>query len=55
VPQINVFFESFSVRILAGLIVLGMTCQLIAVHIVQFLRHVPEDLLHVARLLGATG
>jgi flagellar biosynthesis protein FliR len=53
VPQINVFFESFSVRILAGLIVLGLSCQLIAVHLVNFLSHVPEDLLQVARLLGA--
>jgi flagellar biosynthesis protein FliR len=55
VPQINVFFESFSVRILAGLFVLGMTCQLVAVHIVTHLRRLPEDLLHVAQLLGAPG
>jgi flagellar biosynthetic protein FliR len=55
VPQINVFYESFSVRILAGLIVLGMSCQLIASHIVQFLHHLPEDLLQVARLVGTIG
>jgi flagellar biosynthetic protein FliR len=54
VPQINVFFESFSVRIFAGLIVLGMSCQLMAIHLVNFLGHVPEDLLKVARLLGAS-
>jgi flagellar biosynthesis protein FliR len=53
VPQINVFFESFSVRILAGLIVLGMICQLVAVHIATHLRRLPEDLLQVVRLLGS--
>ncbi len=55
VPQINVFYESFSVRILAGLIVLGMTFQLITVHIVRYLQRLPEDLLQVAHLVGATG
>ena len=53
VPQMNVFVESFSVRILVGLTVFGLTCQLMAQHIANYLRRLPEDMLRVAQLLGA--
>jgi flagellar biosynthetic protein FliR len=52
VPQMNVFIESFAVRILAGLTVFGLTAQLMAQHIVNYLRRLPEDFLRVAQLLG---
>jgi flagellar biosynthetic protein FliR len=53
VPQMNVFSESFSVRTLAGLSVFGLTCNLMAQHIVNYLRRLPEDMLRVAQMLGA--
>ena len=49
VPQMNVFSESFSFRILTGLLVLGMTCELMAEHIAQFIRGIPTDLLNTAK------
>ncbi|MBM3879955.1 MAG: flagellar biosynthetic protein FliR [Verrucomicrobia bacterium] len=52
VPQMNVFAESFPTRILAGLIVFGLTTQLLAYHILHYLRRLPEDLLRVVQLLG---
>ncbi|MBC8003318.1 MAG: flagellar biosynthetic protein FliR [Opitutaceae bacterium] len=53
VPQMNVFSESFAVRILAGLAVFGLTIQLMAQHIVNYLNRLPEDFLRVAQLLGS--
>ncbi len=52
VPQMNVFTESFVVRTLAGLTVFGLTIQLMAQHITNYLGHLPEDMLRVAQLLG---
>lgn len=52
VPQMNVFAESFSVRLLAGMTVLGLTCQLMAQHIANYLQRLPEDVLRVAQLVG---
>ncbi len=52
VPQMNVFAEHFAVRLLAGLIVFGLTCHLMAEHIANFLGRLPEDVLRVAQLLG---
>jgi flagellar biosynthesis protein FliR len=52
VPQMNVFAESFTVRILVGLSVFGLTMQLMSQHIINYLRRLPEDLLQVAQLLG---
>ena len=54
VPQMNVFSESFAFRVLGGLAVFGMTVNLMAQHIVNYLRRLPEDLLRVAQFLGAT-
>jgi flagellar biosynthetic protein FliR len=53
VPQMNVFAESFTVRILVGLSVFGLTTQLMSQHIINYLRRLPEDMLRVAQLLGA--
>ncbi len=53
VPQMNVFTESFTIRTLVGLSVFGLTMQLMSQHIINYLHHLPDDLLRVARLLGA--
>jgi flagellar biosynthetic protein FliR len=53
VPQMNVFAESFTIRILVGLAVFGLTMQLMAQHIMNYLWRLPEDMLRVAQLLGA--
>jgi flagellar biosynthesis protein FliR len=53
VPQMNVFAESFSVRILVGLSVFGLTMQLMSQHIINYLWRLPEDMLRVAQLMGA--
>jgi flagellar biosynthetic protein FliR len=55
VPQMNVFSESFSFRIVGGLIVFGFTLQLTAQHVVNYLNRLPDDLLRVAQLLGGGG
>jgi flagellar biosynthetic protein FliR len=52
VPQMNVFSESFGVRIVGGLIVFGFTLQLTAQHVLNYLNRLPDDLLAVARILG---
>lgn len=52
VPQMNVFTESFSVRTLVGLIIFGFTLNLMAQHLLSFMRRMPDDLMSVARLAG---
>lgn len=54
VPQMNVFTESFSIKLLCGLTVFGFTCQLMAQHIANFLNRLPTDVLRVAQMLGGT-
>ncbi len=54
VPQMNVFAESFAVRPLVGLSVFGLTLDLMSEHIINYLRHLPEDMLRVAQLLALT-
>jgi flagellar biosynthetic protein FliR len=54
VPQMNVFAESFTIRTLVGLTVFGLTMQLMSQHIINYLRRLPEDVLRVAQLLGAS-
>ena len=51
VPQLNVFYESISVKTLAGLSVFGVSMQLMSQHIMNYLRLLPEDVLKVAQLL----
>jgi flagellar biosynthesis protein FliR len=53
VPQMNVFVLSFSFRIVGGLIVFGFALQLAAQHVINYLNRLPDDLLNLARLLGA--
>ena len=53
VPQMNIFIESFAFRILGGLVVFGLTLSLMAQHLVNWLRRLPEDMLRLAQLLGA--
>jgi flagellar biosynthetic protein FliR len=53
VPQMNVFSESFAFRIFAGLAVFGLSLSLMAQHIVNYLRRLPDDVLRVAQLLGS--
>ena len=52
VPQMNVFTESFAVKIMSGMIVFGLTCQLLSQHIANFLHRLPEDVLRVAQMAG---
>lgn len=52
VPQMNVFAESFAFRTLGGLMVFGITINLMAQHIAGFLRMLPDDVLKVAQLMG---
>lgn len=52
VPQMNVFTESFAIRILAGLVVMGLTLGIMAEHISNYLRRLPGDLLTVSRALA---
>jgi flagellar biosynthetic protein FliR len=51
VPQMNVFSESFAVRPLVGLSVFGVVLELMSQHIMNYLRHLPEDMLRVCQLL----
>jgi flagellar biosynthetic protein FliR len=52
VPQMNVFSESFPVRSIAGLAVFGLTCNLMAQHIVNHLNRIPDDFMRVAALMA---
>ena len=52
VPQMNVFSESFGIRIIGGLIVFGFTLQLTAQYVINYLNRLPDDLLAVAQMLG---
>lgn len=53
VPQMNIFAESFSVRIICGLLVFALTLQVSAQHILNGLRRVPQDMMRVSQFLGA--
>ena len=52
VPQMNVFTESFAARSMAGLLVFGVTIQLTAQHIINYLRNMPQDLANIVRLMS---
>jgi flagellar biosynthetic protein FliR len=54
VPQMNIFSESFAVRICCGLLVFAFTLQLSAQHILNGLRRLPEDMLQVAQYLSGS-
>jgi flagellar biosynthetic protein FliR len=52
VPQMSAFMESFAVRALGGLIVFAMSLDILAQHLLNYLRRLPEDMLRVAKFLG---
>jgi flagellar biosynthetic protein FliR len=52
VPQMNVFAESFGIRIAGGLMVLGFTLQIGAQYIANHLQRLPDDLLGFGQLVG---
>jgi flagellar biosynthetic protein FliR len=52
VPEMNVFTEMFSFRVVGGMIVFGFTLQLTAQYVANYLNRLPEDLLVVAQTLG---
>jgi flagellar biosynthetic protein FliR len=52
VPQMNVFAESFTVRIGCGLLVFAFTLQITAQHILNGLHRLPQDMMRVAQFLG---
>jgi flagellar biosynthetic protein FliR len=51
VPQMNIFAESFSLRIVCGMAVFALTLDISAQHILNGLHRLPEDMLRVARFL----
>jgi flagellar biosynthetic protein FliR len=53
VPQMNIFSESFAVRITCGLLVFAFTLQISAQHILNGLHRLPMDMMRVAQFLGA--
>jgi len=52
VPQMNIFSESFAVRVSCGLFVFALTLHLTAQHILNGLHRLPEDMLRVAQFLS---
>ncbi len=52
VSQMNVFSESFALRIAAGLFIFAMTLPLTAQHMSNALRRMPDDMMRVAQWLG---
>jgi flagellar biosynthetic protein FliR len=52
VPQMNVFVEMFAFRVVGGLIVFGLTLQLSAQYVVNYLNRLPDDFLALAQLMG---
>lgn len=52
VPQMNVFAESFGIRIAGGLVVFGFTLQIAAQYITNHLRRLPDDLMGLGQILA---
>lgn len=52
VPQMSAFMESFAIRALGGLIVFALSLNLMAQHLLNYLRRLPEDMMRVAQYLG---
>ena len=52
VPQMNVFAESFGIRIAGGLIVFGFTLHIAAQYIANYLQRLPDDLMGFGQLLS---
>jgi flagellar biosynthetic protein FliR len=54
VPQMSAFMESFAVRALGGLVMFGLCLEIMAQHLLNYLRRLPEDMMRVAQFLGPT-
>jgi flagellar biosynthetic protein FliR len=52
IPQMNVFAESFPVRVLTGLVIFGSTCSVMAQHIINYLKRMPFDFNRTLQLLA---
>jgi flagellar biosynthetic protein FliR len=53
VPQMSAFLESFSVRAIGGLVVFGLSLDIMAQHLLNYLTRLPDDILRVAQFLAA--
>jgi len=51
VPQMNIFAESFAIRIACGLSVLALTLEISAQHLLNCLHRLPDDMMRVAQFL----
>ena len=52
VPQMNVFMESFGIRLLIGILLLGSVFNLASKEIAGYLHQLPSDFTNVVRLLA---
>lgn len=55
VPQMNVFMESFGIRLLIGIMLMGSVINMAALEIANYLHQLPDDFVVVVRLLGLGG
>jgi len=55
VPQMNVFMESFGIRLLIGILLMGSVINMAALEIANYLHQLPDDFVTVVRLLGLGG
>ena len=55
VPQMNVFMESFGIRLLIGIMLMGSVINMAALEIANYLHQLPDDFVTVVRLLGLGG
>jgi flagellar biosynthetic protein FliR len=52
VPQMSAFMESFAVQALGGMVVFALSFDILAQHLLNYLRRLPEDMMRVAKFLG---
>ncbi len=52
VPQMSAFMESFAVRTMGGIVVFGLSLDIMAQHLLNYLNRLPEDILRVAQYLA---
>ncbi len=52
VPQMNVFAESFGLKIAAGLVVFGFTLQIASQYVSNQLHRLPDDLVFIGQVLN---
>ena len=52
VQKISIFAESFSIRLICGITVFGATIALMAEHIANYLRRLPNELVITARIFA---